>query len=225
MYYFNLGTIKDTELAKEIGIVKDVTDKYGRTKTVISTNYINIVNRKVSTLYKVGLYGVGNNKQVYLIPLNNLEENEHGEFSSNPINNKYPSSRYYEAIINLSQERQAPFSRLAEEKNELFTKEGIEPYKYKKPTVDKEIIVPTDRNFIATIAEQDASVRNFIRSINDKFANPGTKVFWAWNGSQTLKQAFGTKNIGAVQTIMDNDGNLRDYIITRKQVKLNKKNI
>lgn len=223
MYYFNLGTVKDTELAKEIGIVKDITDKHGRTKTVLSTNYINIVNRKVSTLYKVGLYGEGNNKQVYLIPLNNLEENEHGEFSSNPINNKYPSSRYYEAIINLSQERQAPFSRLAEEKNELFTKEGIEPYRYKKPTVDKEIIVPTDRNFIATIAEQDASVRNFIRSINDKFANPGTKVFWVWNGSQTLKQAFGTKNIGAVQTIMDNDGNLRDYIITRKQVKLNKK--
>lgn len=223
MYYFNLGTVKDTELAKEIGIVKDVTDKYGRTKTVLSTNYINIVNRKVSTLYKVGLYGENNNKQVYLIPLNNLEENEHGEFSSNPINNKYPSSRYYEDIINLSQERQAPFSRLAEEKNELFTKEGIEPYRYKKPTVDKEIIIPTDRNFIATIAEQDASVRNFIRSINNKFANPGTKVFWAWNGSQTLKQAFGTKNIGAVQTIMDNDGNLRDYIITRKQVKLNKK--
>ena len=223
MYYFNLGTVKDTELAKEIGIVKDITDKLGRTKTVLSTNYINIVNKKVSTLYKVGLYGEDNNKQVYLIPLNNLEENEHGEFSSNPINNKYPSSRYYEAIINLSQERQAPFSRLAEEKNELFTKEGIEPYKYKKPTVDKEIIVPTDRNFIATIAEQDASVRNFIRAINDKFANPGTKVFWVWNGSQTLKQAFGTKNIGTVQTIMDNDGNLRDYIITRKQVKLNKK--
>ena len=223
MYYFNLGTVKDTELAKEIGIVKDVTDKHGRTKTVISTNYINIVNRKVSTLYRVGLYEEGNNKQVYLIPLNNLEENEHGEFSSNPINNKYPSSRYYEAIINLSQEQQAPFSRLAEEKNELFTKEGIEPYRYKKPTIDKEIIVPTDKNFIATIAEQDASVRNFIRSINDKFANPGTKVYWIWNGNQTLRQAFGTKNIGAVQTIMDNDGNLRDYIITRKQVKLNKK--
>lgn len=223
MYYFNLGTVKDTELAKEIGIVKDITDKYGRTKTVLSTNYINIVNRKVSTLYRVNLYGEDNNKQVYLIPLNNLEENEHGEFSSNPINNKYPSSRYYEDIINLSQERQAPFSRLAEEKNELFTKEGIEPYRYKKPTIDKEIIVPTDKNFIATIAEQDASVRNFIRSINDKFANPGTKVYWVWNGSQTLRQAFGTKNIGAVQTITDNDGNLRDYIITRKQVKLNKK--
>lgn len=223
MYYFNLGTVKDTELAKEIGIVKDITDKLGRTKTVLSTNYINIVNKKVSTLYKVGLYEEDNNKQVYLIPLNNLEENEHGEFSSNPINNKYPSSRYYEDIINLSQERQAPFSRLAEEKNELFTKEGIEPYRYKKPTIDKEIIIPTDRNFIATIAEQDASVRNFIRAINDKFANPGTKVFWVWNGSQTLKQAFGTKNIGTVQTIMDNDGNLRDYIITRKQVKLNKK--
>lgn len=223
MYYFNLGAVKDTELAKEIGIVKDITDKLGRTKTVLSTNYINIVNKKVSTLYKVGLYGEDNNKQVYLIPLNNLEENEHGEFSSNPINNKYPSSRYYEAIINLSQEQQAPFSRLAEEKNELFTKEGIEPYRYKKPTIDKEIIVPTDRNFIATIAEQDASVRNFIRSINDKFANPGTKVYWVWNGSQTLRQAFGTKNIGAVQIIMDNDGNLRDYIITRKQVKLNKK--
>lgn len=223
MYYFNLGTVKDTELAKEIGIVKDITDKHGRTKTVISTNYINIVNKKVSTLYRVGLYEEGDIKQIYLIPLNNLEENEHGEFSSNPINNKYPSSRYYEAIINLSQEQQAPFSRLAEEKNELFTKEGIEPYRYKKPTVDKEIIIPTDRNFIATIAEQDASVRNFIRTINDKFANPGTKVYWAWNGSQTLKQAFGTKNIGTVQTIMDNDGNLRDYIITRKEVKLNKK--
>ena len=223
MYYFNLGTAKDTELAKEIRIVRDITDKLGKTKTVLATNYINIVRNKVSTLYKVTIYGEGNNREIYLIPLNQLEANEHGEFSSNPLNNKYPAARYYEAIIQQSRDKLMPFSRLAEEKNELFTKEGIEPYKYKKPTVDKEVIVPTDKNFIATISSEDAAVRNLIRRINDKFANPNTKVYWAWNGSQTLKQAFGTLNIQSRQTIVDNNGVERDYLISRRSVKLNKK--
>jgi hypothetical protein len=223
MYYFNLGTAKDTELAKEIRIVRDITDKLGKTKTVLATNYINIVRNKVSTLYKVAIYGEGNNREIYLIPLNQLEANEHGEFSSNPLNNKYPAARYYEAIIQQSRDKLMPFSRLAEEKNELFTKEGIEPYRYKKPTVDKEVIVPTDKNFIATISSEDAAVRNLIRRINDKFANPNTKVYWAWNGSQTLKQAFGTLNIQSRQTIVDNNGVERDYLISRRSVKLNKK--
>lgn len=223
MYYFNLGTAKDTELAKEIRIVRDITDKLGKTKTVLATNYINIVRNKVSTLYKVAIYGEGNNREIYLIPLNQLEANEHGEFSSNPLNNKYPAARYYEAIIQQSRDKLMPFSRLAEEKNELFTKEGIEPYRYKKPTVDKEVIVPTDKNFIATISSEDAAVRNLIRRINDKFANPNTKVYWAWNGSQILKQAFGTLNIQSRQTIVDNNGVERDYLISRRSVKLNKK--
>ena len=223
MYYFNLGTAKDTELAKEIRIVRDITDKLGKTKTVLATNYINIVRNKVSTLHKVAIYGEGNNREIYLIPLNQLEANEHGEFSSNPLNNKYPAARYYEAIIQQSRDKLMPFSRLAEEKNELFTKEGIEPYKYKKPTVDKEVIVPTDKNFIATISSEDAAVRNLIRRINDKFANPNTKVYWAWNGSQTLKQAFGTLNIQSRQTIVDSNGVERDYLISRRSVKLNKK--
>lgn len=223
MYYFNLGTAKDTELAKEIRIVRDITDKLGKTKTVLATNYINIVRNKVSTLYKVAIYGEGNNREIYLIPLNQLEANEHGEFSSNPLNNKYPAARYYEAIIQQSRDKLMPFSRLAEEKNELFTKEGIEPYKYKKPTVDKEVIVPTDKNFIATISSEDAAVRNLIRRINDKFANPNTKVYWAWNGSQTLKQAFDTLNVQSRQTIVDNNGVERDYLISRRSVKLNKK--
>lgn len=223
MYYFNLGTAKDTELAKEIRIVRDITDKLGKTKTVLATNYINIVRNKVSTLHKVAIYGEGNNREIYLIPLNQLEANEHGEFSSNPLNNKYPAARYYEAIIQQSRDKLMPFSRLAEEKNELFTKEGIEPYRYKKPTVDKEVIVPTDKNFIATISSEDAAVRNLIRRINDKFANPNTKVYWAWNGSQTLKQAFGTLNIQSRQTIVDSNGIERDYLISRRSVKLNKK--
>lgn len=223
MYYFNLGSAKDTELAKEIRIVRDITDKLGKTKTVLATNYINIVRNKVSTLHKVAIYGNGNNREIYLIPLNQLEANEHGEFSSNPLNNKYPATRYYEAIIQQSRDKLMPFSRLAEEKNELFTKEGIEPYRYKKPIVDKEVIVPTDKNFIATISSEDAAVRNLIRRINDKFANPNTKVYWAWNGSQTLKQAFGTLNIQSRQTIVDNNGVERDYLISRRSVKLNKK--
>lgn len=223
MYYFNLGSAKDTELAKEIRIVRDITDKLGKTKTVLATNYINIVRNKVSTLYKVAIYGEGNNREIYLIPLNQLEANEHGEFSSNPLNNKYPAARYYEAIIQQSRDKLMPFSRLAEEKNELFTKEGIEPYRYKKPIVDKEVIVPTDKNFIATILSEDAAVRNLIRRINDKFANPNTKVYWAWNGSQTLKQAFGTLNVQSRQTIVDSNGVERDYLISRRSVKLNKK--
>ena len=36
-----------------------------------------------------------NNTTLYLIPLNKLEINEHGDFSANPDNNKYPSIDYY----------------------------------------------------------------------------------------------------------------------------------
>lgn len=223
MYYFNLGSARDTELAKEIRLVKDVTGRNGQTKTEIATNYINIIRNKKSTLYKVAVYGEDNNREIYLIPMNPLEANEHGTFSSNPLNNKYPAATYYEAIIQKSRDEKMPFSRLAEQKNELFTKEGIEPYKYKKPVVDKEVIVPTDKDFIATMSSQDAAIRNFIRNINDKFANPNTKVYWTWNGSQILKQAFGTMNVQSRQTIVGNDGISRDYLITRKNVKLNKK--
>lgn len=223
MYYFSLNSAKDTEVAKEIRLIKDITTKTGETKTVISTNYINIIKGKSSTLYKVAVYGEENNREVYLIPLNPLEANEHGEFSANPFNNRFPSIAYYNAIIQESKDKNEPFSRLAKLENDLFKKETIVKYRYKKPVVEKEVIVPTDTNFLATMASQDAPIRNFIRSINDKFANPHTKVYWAWNGSQILKQAFGTLNVDSRQTIIDNDGVSRDYLIQRKEVKINKK--
>lgn len=223
MYYFNLGTARDIELAKELRLIKDITTKSGETKTVIGTNYINITRGKKTTLYKVAVYGEGATKEIYLIPLNPLESNEHGEFSANPINNRFPSTAYYEAIIQESKDKNEPFSRLVEQDNDLFKKETIDEYRYKKPVVDKEVIIPTDANFIATMASQDAAIRNLIRNINEKFSNPHTKVYWAWNGSQVLKQAFGTKNVNSRQTIVDADGVSRDYLIQRREVKLNKK--
>lgn len=223
MYYFSLNSARDTELAKEIRLVKDITTKTGGTKTVISTNYINIIKGKSSTLYKVAIYGEDANREIYLIPLNALESNEHGEFSANPLNNRFPSVAYYNAIIQESKDKNEPFSRLAKLENDLFKSETIDEYRYKKPVVDKEVIIPTDVNFIATMASQDAPIRNFIRNINDKFANPHTKVYWAWNGSQLLKQAFGTINVDSRQTIVDNNGVSRDYLIQRREVKLNKK--
>lgn len=222
MYYFNLTTAKDVELAKELRLIKDVTTKSGRTKTTIATNYINIVKDKLSTLYKVASIEEENNRKLYLIPLNKLEANEHGEFSANPLNNRFPSISYYNAIIQESIDNNEPFSRLVEQDNVLFRKETVAEYKYKKPKVDKEVVVPIDTNFIATMASQDAAIRNFIRNINKKFSNPYTEVYWAWNGSQVLKQAFGTLNVNSKQTIVDNNGVSRDYLIQRRVVKLNK---
>ena len=39
---------------------------------------------------------------MYLIPLNKLEPNEHGDLSVNQINNKYPDKAYYIRLINKS---------------------------------------------------------------------------------------------------------------------------
>lgn len=223
MYYFNLSTAKDTQLAKELRFIKDITTNIGETKIAIGINYINIVKGKLSTLYKVASIGEDNDRRLYLIPLNKLEANEHGEFSANPLNNRFPSTSYYNAIIQESIDKKASFSRLIQQDNALFKKETIEEYRYKKPKVDKEIIVPTDTNFIATMSSQDAAIRNFIRNINERFSNPYTELYWAWNGSQVLKQAFGTLNVNSRQTIVDNNGVSRDYLIQRREVKLNKK--
>lgn len=223
MYYFNFSLAKDTELAKEIRLIKEVTTKTGETKTVIATNYINIVKGKISTLYKVSSVNEGNHTSVYLIPLNKLESSEHGKFSANSKNNTFPSIEYYNAIITESVIKKEPFSRLVELENELFKEETIDSYKYKKPKSNTKVVVPTDTNFIATIASQDSAVRNLINNINEKFSNPHTEVYWAWNGSQLLRQAFGTLNVNSRQTIIDNNGVSRDYLIQRKFVKMNKK--
>lgn len=223
MYYFSLTSAKGIQDAKDMGLIKEVVDKQGNINTKFTTSYININKGKVSTLYKLLVYGDTNNMELYLVPMNKLEANEHGKFSSNPINNKFPSIDYYTAIIQESRDKQEPFSRLVDQNNDLFNKETIAKYKYKKPNIEKEVIIPTDNAFIASMASQDAAVRNFIRNINDKFSNPNTKVYWSWNGSQTLKRAFGSINQDSVQTIVDKDGVSRDYLIRRTKVKLNKK--
>lgn len=224
MYYFSLSSVKDKKIAKKIRIIKDVTTKTGKTKTRISANYINIVKGKSTTLYKVKTFNDNNNNiyAIYLVPLNTLEANEHGKFSSNPLNNRFPSNDYYDAIIQLSLDTNAPFSRLAKDNNDLFKKEVIDTYRYKKPTTEKEVIVPTDTDFVSTMASQDAALKNFVHKINEKFDNPYTTVFWAWNGNQLLKRAFATLNKDSHQVIADNNGTPKQYLIRR--VKVNTKN-
>lgn len=114
---------------------QEILEKYGfgykTTKGEFIVNkygYLTFGNK--TTLYKV----IDNrNGSYFLIPLNKLEENEHGEFSSNPSNNVYPSQQYYLDIINQwEQDRQNEETFSPEKFRESAKKINVDEYKSKK---------------------------------------------------------------------------------------------
>ena len=82
------------------GILREEVDNTGETIT-LPNKYIHVSTTKnkklVETLYKIveGKY----DNQYFLIPLNKLESNEFDTFSSNPDNNVYLQSIFYEKTI------------------------------------------------------------------------------------------------------------------------------
>ena len=93
---------KSLDTLKEMKLIKEYNNN-GKTKYVLTSRYINIINKNRNTLYYVFPVDISNNnKAMYLIPLNKLEPNEHGDLSVNQINNKYPDKAYYIRLINKS---------------------------------------------------------------------------------------------------------------------------
>ena len=228
MYYFSLTTEKDLAKAKEVGLLQEYKTKDGNVRNKIKTHYINISNGNKTTLYKVILNKDSNNKisELYLAPLNKLEANEHGSFSSNNNNNKYPSIRYYQAIVDRKNETGQSFNELSKANDNLFTKEGIAEYRASKLKQESEVHVPTDENYLSHLSERDSAVNYLINNIKTVFDNPNNKMYWGWCGSIELKKAFNTLGAVSVQNIIDNDGIIRKYSIRRISVnKINTKRI
>ncbi len=214
----SLETLKDMKLIRE-GLSEDNKSLY-----YLNSRYINITNNNKITLYKVKEYEVENNKVIYLVPMNKLEPNEHGEFSVNNKNNKYPNYAYYERLIEESRNNNIPFSRLKEANNELYNKEVIESYKAKNVKQQNETVVPTNNTYLINV--KDGATKQMINKINKAFANPNTNNVWIHNGSFEVKNAFKNTNIFSEQIIYDENGTPQKYLIKRVKFKnLNNKTI
>ena len=222
MYHFDISSTKDLNLAKEIGLVKEInTDEGLKNKTGVK--YINIINKKKTTLYKVvTLEENGNVIDMYLYPLNLLESYESSEFSSNKINNLYPGVEYYEQMITLLfNNRDKQVKDFINEKNEVFSQETAKKYRYKAPKAVKENVVPTNNLFINEAANSGnhSSIKKMVDDVNrlmfDHDGIKGQKLIWCWVPDDLMKTSFQTKGIPSIQIIPDANGVPREYLITR----------
>ena len=219
MYYFNLRSAQDVAKAKEIELIEEVKDSKGNVKNKIRTYYININRRRNTTLYKLIPNKSGNTvTELYLAPLNNLEENEHGKFSVNDNNNKFPEIKYYKDIINEHNVTNQSFKELAAAGNVLFTKEGIKPYRAPRIQQAKKS-VPVERDYIANNTQTDGAIKQLVDNINKTFADNSINTAWLWCGSLKLKNAFESTQEVSVQSIVDDNGKINDYIIRRATIK------
>ena len=232
MYYFSMSNGGDVIKATKMGIIKDKTDNSGKVYRTISDRYIRINNKGVTSLYKISPdYGVNNDIiDIYLIPLIPLETNEHGEFSSNPVNNgnRLPL-RYYNELIKISKDTGFNFESLAKSTNEEYSKLFTEKYKQSqrnKVTTNKIITenVPDNPNAIIGAlyeSKNPAPIKAFVDKINEGFANSNVKSLWVWNGSITLENMFKDLGVSSLQFIPDGKGGHKEYLISR--VKINPK--
>ena len=227
IYYFNLQDKHDVNKAKEIGLIKEVKTKRG-VETQLGVRYINIHNKNKTTLYKIVPIDLGGNiVDLYMYPLNLLEANENAEFSSNPMNNIYPSRKYYEYIIDeLYNNADKNIKQLIKEQHEAFDSATVKEYRYKKPKTNNEQIVPIDGNFVSNIAANNphGSVKkNLIDEINtlmfDHDGVKGENVIWCWVVDEQMDKAFRSRTNGSQQIILDKDGVPREYIIQRLPAK------
>ena len=223
MYHFNLSNDSDTNIAKEIGIIKEVK-RNGVLKNELSIQYINIHNKNKTTLYKIApVLSNGEIVDVYMYPLNLLESYESGEFSSNPNNNIYAPARYYEAVINVLQsDVTVPIKQLVDNKHTLFDYKTVKGYKYVTPKVKKESVVPTDEHFITKLASESGHTpikQNLIDRINDAMFNSedkkGEEVIYCWVKDEALKNAFKNSGVISIQTIADKNGVPHQYAISK----------
>lgn len=215
--YMLSTTDKTKNVLKEMKLINEHSD--GRsTKYYINSRYININNRNKSTLYYVYPIDIADdNKVIYLIPLNKLEANEHGEFSVNQINNKYPNKEYYFRLIDESRSKNIPFNRLKDANAELYSKEFIDKFKAKKINNKEDKDVPENDDFLIRV--EDSATKQMIAKINNVFANSNINNYWFYNGSFALKNAFKTVNKFSEQVIYDETGAPQKYLIKRLKFK------
>lgn len=208
---------KTKDVLKEMKLISEYTvDKV--TKYNINSRYININNKNKSILYYVHSIDVGNNdKVIYLIPLNKLEANEHGEFSVNENNNKFPNKAYYFKLIEESRTKNIPFNRLKEVIAELYTKEFKSEYMSKRITNNNEKDVPENDDFLIKV--DDSATKQMIKKINNVFADNSVNNYWFYNGSFILKNAFKVVNKFSEQVIYDESGSPQRYLIKRLKFK------
>ena len=233
MYYFDLNDKQSLNKAKEIGLIKEVKTDSG-VQNKLGVKYINIHNKGKSTLYKVAPIEINDNiTDLYLYPLNLLEANENAVFSSNPMNNIYPSSRYYEHVIDiLYNDITKNIKDLIKQQHDALDKITVEQYKYKKPKTSVEQIVPIDANFVSKLASENnhGSVKkNLIDEVNtlmfDHNGVKGESVIWCWVVDEEMNKSFKSRTQGSHQIIIDNEGIPREYVIQRLKPTVIKKQL
>lgn len=230
IYHFDLSSKSDSNISKEIGLVKE-GKKDGNIVIEQGVQYINIHNKKRTTLYKVVAIKSGDNiTDLYMYPLNLLETYESGRFSANVANNIYPSREYYEDIIRLLySDIDKPLKDYVNEKHKLFTAEGIKSYKYTKPKTGAEDVLPSSETFVQELANQEGhgSVKQLVKYVNELLVKQegkkAEKNIWIWVPDSTMDNAFKTRQKQVVQTIIDNNGIPRQYLISRLKAKTTNK--
>lgn len=104
-----LGNEQGINIASQYDLVKLIETDTG---TIPQPNqFVRLKYAKEEeTLYKI--YHVPERNSIYLYPVNNLEENEHSDFSSNPKNNIYYSDKFYTKIIDEYKKRYADYDTI-----------------------------------------------------------------------------------------------------------------
>lgn len=121
-------------------VKKLIKDEFGNVITDFDEdNYIWEYNPEY-VLYKIVRTDSG---EIYLYPLNKLEEGENEEWSANSTNNKYYSSEFYETYINYLSSSNIQEENKQKQIQNNFTKwlkeqgKTLADYRYKRPSVVK----------------------------------------------------------------------------------------
>lgn len=208
-------SIKDNnEDLIKFGIVKEVND------LTLLEDYITISRKRKGvgieyTLYKT-VYA-SSTGDIYLYPLNILENNEHGEFSANPSNNKFNSEEYYQTLIDIEIESgrsiidyiKSNIEKPSQEYKDLKERTTFKPLR----TNDIQTI---DNTYLEELAEDKLSVKTFINDINN--TDDKLKSFTIINNSNDLKAVFNANPKGVFQTIVNNKGESVNYYIKPSKV-------
>ena len=224
MFAFDRSNYSDYQFLSKIGVIyndgpSEFVNRY------VSTTKRTMRNGKpidTTTLYAI----VERGKQIYMYPVNPLENNEHGKFSVNPTNNIYYAPEFYMTIIDANHDSNISTVDYIKSLNDsspvgegtLADLKAANKATYKARQVSE----ATSNEFDVQNIEGN---NKLIKAINDKFgsnesfANYEKLIVWS-NNAGMAKFMENHKN-GLVQTILDKDGNPKSYYIRR--VRLNSK--
>lgn len=215
IYIFDLNNTEDLEFLNKSGIRIEVDEQSN------ILNYIRLFKGKNNTLYKTMI----KDDNLYMYPLNDLDYGEINEFSTNPINNKYKSPKYYKYIINEIHGtnrviNKSTFTSLLKEHPELTSDEIRAIYSYKRPKFEKFKNITSNPFKFEELRNntEEYAFNQFINSINNKLGDinqDSAKFTFIWNGSKELKNLIGEYNIPTIQSIKNKNGDNILYAITK----------